>query len=536
MCPVDAAAEVDVVVIGAGFAGLYQLYRLRESGLTYRVFEAASGPGGVWYWNRYPGARCDTESTMYSYGFSPELEQDWTWTERFASQPEILRYLEHVADRFDLRRDITFDTRVERAVYRESAKRWRITTDTGEVLDARFLVTAVGCISATKYPEIPGLERFGGRMYHTSRWPHEGVDFTGKRVALIGTGSSGIQSLPLIAAQASSVTVFQRTPAFSLDANNRALTADEVAEIKSTYRQFRAAQRASSFGIPRDPATKATFDVSEEERQAQYQLAWERGSVVDILGAFTDTLVDREANETAAEFVRAKIRSIVTDPEVAERLSPRTYAIGAKRPCLDTDYYSTYNLDHVELVDLIEHPIVEITETGLRTADGDYEFDAMVFATGFDGMTGSLTGIDIRGVGGRSLREVWVGGARTYLGLAVHGFPNMFTITGPFSPSVLGNVVISIEQHVEWITDCLKYLREHGLVGIAADQDAEDTWIAHANDLSSRTLFPTADSWWLGANVPGKARVFLPYVGGIGEYRRRCDEVAASGYKGFTLS
>jgi cation diffusion facilitator CzcD-associated flavoprotein CzcO len=444
--------KVDAVVVGAGIAGLYQLYKLRERGMSTRVFETGDGVGGTWYWNRYPGARCDVESLSYSYSFSPELEQEWNWTERYPTQPEILRYVNHVADRFDLRKDITFNTRVVSAVYDESTQRWRVDTDTGEIVDAQFLIMATGCLSRSKLPEIPGLDRFQGPTYHTGHWPHEGVDLTGMRVGIIGTGSSAVQSIPVIAEQTADLTVFQRTPAYSIAALNRPLEQSEIDSMKSDYRAWREAQRTSGFGVPVELPTQSALEVSEEERFAKYEAGWQRGTLVSILAGYTDTLSNREANDTAAEFIRRKIRERVNDPEVAETLSPRSYPFGTKRPCLDTNYYETFNKPNVHLVDLRKTPLVELTENGLRTSEQEYAFDAIIFATGFDAMTGALTAIDIRGKGGIALREKWAEGPRSYLGVAVAGFPNLFTITGPSSPSVLSNMIVSIEQHVDWIT------------------------------------------------------------------------------------
>jgi cation diffusion facilitator CzcD-associated flavoprotein CzcO len=386
--------ELDAVIVGAGLAGLYQLYTLRGLGLNARVFEAADGVGGTWYWNRYPGARCDVESLSYSYSFSPELEQEWNWTEKYPTQPEILSYINHVADRFDLRRDVRFSTRVQSSVWDEAAQRWQVSTEGGEIVSAQFVIMATGCLSASKTPEVPGIEKFQGPTYHTGHWPHEGVDFTGLRLGVIGTGSSGIQSIPLMAAQASDTTVFQRTPNFSMPAGNRPLAETEIAEMKAKYREWREAQRTSGFGVPVEAATQSAHDVSADERNACYQAGWDQGNLVAILGAYTDTIVDKAANDTAAEFIRQKIRATVQDPELAETLSPRSFPFGTKRPCLDTGYYETFNKENVHLVDLRKTPLVEITETGVRTSEQEYEFDAIVFATGFDAMTGALAAID----------------------------------------------------------------------------------------------------------------------------------------------
>jgi cation diffusion facilitator CzcD-associated flavoprotein CzcO len=528
--------RVDAVIVGAGFSGLYQLYRLRKLGLTTRVFEKGDDVGGTWYWNRYPGARCDIQSLSYSYSFSPELEQDWEWSEKYPTQPEVLRYLNHVADRFDLRRHITFCSRVVSAEWDDAAGRWDVATDTGESVSAQFLIMATGCLSASKLPELPGLERYQGRTHHTARWGKDEIRFDGMRVAVIGTGSSGIQSIPLIAEQAADLTVFQRTPNFSVPAGNRPLDTAEVAQMKARYPEWRQAQRISGYGVPSEPPTELTLSVTEEERAAAYEAGWARGEIVGLVSCFADTLIDAAANEMACEFARAKIRSVVHDPEVAETLSPRTFSIGTKRICLDTGYYQTFNRPNVHLVDLRKTPLTELTERGLRTSDAEYEFDAIVFATGFDAMTGSLTAIDIRGRDGVLLADEWRPGPRTYLGISVAGFPNLFTITGPLSPSVLSNMVVSIEQHVEWVTDCIAYMRANGFGVVEATPEAEAGWVQHVAEVGAVTLFPTADSWYMGANVPGKARVFLPYLGGVGVYRELCDGVAANGYQGFALT
>jgi cation diffusion facilitator CzcD-associated flavoprotein CzcO len=528
--------RVDAVVVGAGFAGLYQLYRLRELGLATRVFEAGDDVGGTWYWNRYPGARCDIQSMSYSYSFSPELEQEWEWSEKYPTQPEVLRYLNHVADRFDLRRDITFCTRVVSAQWDDDAGRWDVATDTGESVRAQFLIMATGCLSTSKLPEVPGLERYQGRTHHTARWGKEEIRFDGMRVAVIGTGSSGIQSIPIIAEQAADLTVFQRTPNFSVPAGNRPLDSAEVAALKASYREYRQLQRTSGYGVPREPPTELALSVSAEDRATAYEAGWATGEIVGLISCYADTLIDAAANETACDFARAKIRSVVWDPEVAETLSPRTFPIGTKRICLDTGYYETFNRPNVHLVDLLKTPLAEFTPAGLRTSAAEYEFDAIVFATGFDAMTGALTAVEIRGRDGLLLADEWRSGPRTYLGLAVAGFPNLFTITGPLSPSVLSNMVVSIEQHVEWVTDCIAHMRASGFGIVDATPEAEAGWVQHVAEVGSLTLFPRADSWYMGANVPGKARVFLPYIGGVGVYRELCDGVVASGYEGFTMA
>jgi cation diffusion facilitator CzcD-associated flavoprotein CzcO len=528
--------NLDAIIVGAGLAGLYQLYRLRELGLRALIIEAADGVGGTWYWNRYPGARCDVQSMSYSYSFSPELEQEWEWSEKYPTQPEILRYLNHVADRFALRDGIQFSTRVVRARYDEDAAAWTVTTDGQQELTAQFLIMATGCLSASKLPEIPGLEHYRGRTHHTARWGNQEVRFDGLRVGVIGTGSSGIQAIPIIADQAAELTVFQRTPNFSVPAGNRPLDPAEVAERKARYRDWRELQRTSRAGIPGPEATDYAVATPEQERNARFQAGWEKGDLTSLAGSFADILIDRAANETAAEFIRGKIREVVEDPDVAETLSPRTFPYATKRPCLDTGYYQTFNRPHVHLVDLRKTPLEEITPAGLRTSAREYELDAIVFATGFDAMTGALAAIEIRGRNGVTLASQWTAGPRNYLGVAMSGFPNLFTVTGPLSPSVLSNMAVSIEQHVEWISDCIGYLRERGLAAIEATPGAQDDWVQHVADVGSFTLFPQADSWYTGANVPGKPRVFLPYVGGVGEFRNKCAQVAADGYEGFTLT
>jgi len=524
--------ELDAVVVGAGFAGLYMLHRLRGLGLSVRVFEAGSGIGGTWYWNRYPGARCDIESLEYSYQFSEELQQEWQWSERYATQPEILRYLEHVADRFDLRRDIVLSTRVLATRFDEASARWTVETDRGSV-SARFCILATGCLSSTNTPRFPGLERFAGATYHTGRWPHEGVDFSGQRVGVIGTGSSAIQSIPLIAEQARRLYVFQRTPNYSIPAHNAPLDPGYVKQVKEDYVGFRQRAAQLPFGANFPLNLQSALQAGPEERASEYEARWRQGGL-GFLTTYFDLILDRAANETAAEFVRRKIRGIVRDPAVAEKLAPKQ-VIGCKRLCVDTDYYASFNRPNVTLVDVSDVPIEEILPGGLRTARERFDLDAIVFATGFDAMTGAALAIDIRGEGGRSLREKWAEGPRTYLGLGTAGFPNLFLITGPGSPSVLSNMVPSIEQHVDWIADCIAWLRAQGHARIAATPAAEDTWVAHVNDVANLTLYPTCNSWYLGANVPGKPRVFMPYLG-FPPYVQKCNEVASRGYEGFAVA
>jgi len=532
----DAVREVDVVVVGAGFGGLYMIHKLRELNLRTVCFEAGGGVGGTWYWNRYPGARCDVESMDYSYSFSPELEQEWVWTERYPSQPELLRYLNHVADRFDLRRDIQFDTRVESATFSDDTQRWLVTTAQGQVVRAQYVVMATGILSKPRVPDFPGLSDFAGALYQTSNWPHEGVDLTGLRVGVIGTGSSGIQAIPEIAKQASHLTVFQRTPNFSLPAYNGPLDEEGQRELKRTYRERREQSRLSPSGLPMTKTDESALAFSDAERRARYEQRWQIGGFQSILSSYNDLMVNQAANDTAAEFVRGKIAATVQDPETAQKLMPRDHPIGTKRPCVDTDYYATYNRPNVSLVDLRATPIVEVTPTGIRTSAETIELDALVLATGFDAMTGALLAIDIRGRDGVRLADEWAHGPRTYLGVAVAGFPNLFTMTGPQSPSALSNVVTSIEQHVEWIGDLLRHLSEHGLSTVEATPAAQEEWVAHVNAVAAATLYPTAASWYMGANIPGKPRIFMPYIGGVGNYRQRCEKIAANGYEGFVLS
>jgi len=531
-----ATRMLDVVVVGAGFAGMYLLHKLRGLGFTARVYEAGEGVGGTWFWNRYPGARVDVESHEYSYSFSDELEEEWQWTERYASQPELLRYANHVADRFNLRPDIELNTRVTTAHYDEISRRWTVTTDKGEHISARFCVMATGCLSAVNEPNFPGQDSFKGATYQTSRWPTEGVDLTGLRVGVIGTGSSAIQSIPLIAEQAAHLTVFQRTPNYSVPAQNRPPDPAVMADWKANRAHYRHLERVSSGGfLSSNPNEQSALEVSEEERNRIFEERWAIGGFT-IGAAFNDLVATPEANATIAEFAARKIRSIVKDPKTADILTPKTYPFATKRLCVDTDYYATYNRPNVSLVDLIETPIKEITPTGISTTDADYPLDVIVYAIGFDAMTGALTRIDIRGKGGQSLKDTWAEGPKTYLGLAVHGFPNLFTITGPGSPSVLSSMIVSIEQHVDWIADCLVSLRGRQVDQIDVDPAAQDAWVAHVNEVAAPTLYPQANSWYLGANIPGKPRVFMPYVGGVGVYREKCDEVAAKGYEGFVLS
>lgn len=530
------STDFDVVVVGAGISGLYMLHRLRDQlGLSVRGYEAGGDVGGTWYWNRYPGARCDVESAYYSYSFSAELENEWEWSRRYPEQPEILRYLNHVADRFQLRRDFRFDTRVDAVSYLDNTHRWRIRTNQAEEVTARFLVSAVGCLSTPNIPHFPGIGSFTGDQLHTGEWPHEGIDLSGKRVGVVGTGSSGIQVIPRIAEDVDELIVFQRTPNFTIPAGDAPLDGAELRDIKSDYPNIRQRARNSFGGMDFTPATESALEVTEARRQGVYQNSWERGGFHFLFSTFNDLLTDGAANDTAAEFIRHKIRKIVRDPEVAEKLCPTDHPYGTKRPPVDTEYYETFNRENVALVDVRRSPIQEITATGIETEDAKYTLDSIVFATGFDAMTGALLDMDIRGKGGRKLPRVWQDGARSYLGLQIAGFPNLFTITGPGSPSVLSNMMVSIEQHVEWIADCIEYLRECDLTRIEARADAESAWMEHVEEVADATLYPLADSWYMGANIDGKKRAFLPYAGGVGTYREICADVAAREYAGFEL-
>jgi cation diffusion facilitator CzcD-associated flavoprotein CzcO len=529
-----SSTHFDAVIVGAGFAGMYMLYRLRALGFSVRVFEAASGVGGTWYWNRYPGARCDVESVQYSYQFCVELQQEWEWSEKYATQPEILRYANHVADRFDLRRDIQFDTRITAAEFDEASGRWTLRTDDDVQIDATFCVMATGCLSATNTPKLAGLDSFQGAVYHTGQWPHEGVDFAGQRVGVIGTGSSAIQSIPLIAEQAAHLFAFQRTPHYTVPARNAPLAAEYKREVKANYPALRARAKQMFAGIDFSLNDKSAIEAAPEERWREYEARWAHGGVT-FMGAFNDLLFNAQSNETAAEFVREKIREIVHDPLIAQALAPR-YVIGCKRLCVDTGYYETYNRANVTLVDLLGSPVEAITPHGVRAKGEEYRIDALVLATGFDAMTGALTRIDIRGRAGERLKDKWHGGPQAYLGLMTAGFPNLFTITGPGSPSVLTNMLPSIEQHVEWIADCLAYLRKRGIARIEPTQEAEERWVAHVNEVAGTSLRSSCSSWYIGANVPGKPRVFMPYIGGFPAYVEKCNEIVAAGYEGFALS
>ena len=527
--------DYDVIIIGAGMAGMYMLHKLREVGLTAKVFEAGHDVGGTWYWNRYPGARVDIESQEYSFSFSEELEQEWVWTERYASQPEILRYLNHVADRFDLRRDIQFNARVKSAHYDAANHLWRVDTENGDSVHARFCVSATGCLSVPNEPNFPGQERFAGPTYHTGRWPHEGVDLAGKRVAVIGTGSSSIQSITEIAGQVGQLYVFQRTPNYSVPAHNGPANPEVRKNWLANRAENRMAQRQTLGGfLSSVPNEQKASETGDNERRKVYEERWAEGGFA-ILGAFADQSADPASNALVAEFAAEKIREIVRDPKVAEKLMPKDYPFGAKRLCVDTGYYQNFNRPNVELIDLNETPLDMITEKGVATSEKEYEVDVIIFAIGFDAMTGALTRMDIKGRQGRTLVDSWAEGPKTYLGIMVSGFPNLFTITGPGSPSVLSNMVVSIEQHVEWLADLFVFMRDNMMVEIEPTAHAQEFWVEHVNEVSNYTVYNFANSWYLGANIPGKPRVFMPYAGGVGAYRDLCAAVAANAYMGFKL-
>ena len=531
------AGDVDVAIVGAGPAGIYMLHRARTAGLSARVFDSAGGVGGTWYWNRYPGARCDVPSLEYSFGFDEDLQQEWSWPEKYSAQPDLLAYLNHVCDRFGLRDGIQLETRVDSVTYDEPQGRWQVGTDRGDNVSAQFVVMATGALSAANPPDIPGLDTFAGDVIHTARWPHEPVDFSGKRVAVIGTGSTGVQVIPEIAKQASELFVLQRTASYSLPSGNRPLDPAEEAVIKARYADFRAANRLmpAAIGSLYQLRSTSVLDATPEERQLAFEETWEMGGFA-FVRTFPDLTLSHEANKIAADFARAKIRSIVHDPATAELLSPKI-VIGCKRMCIDSGYFETYNLEHVHLVDVSTTPIQEVTSAGLRVGDRTYEVDAIVFATGFDAMTGALLRLDIRGRGGQPLGDAWAAGPGTYLGLSIPGFPNLFTIAGPGSPSVLTNVIVAIEQHVDWITDCIEDMRDHGYSTIEAMPEARDAWVVHVNEVAADSLHndPGCNSWYLGSNIEGKPRVFMPLLG-FPAYVDRCEEVVVRGYEGFVLS
>ena len=524
--------DVDVVVVGAGFSGLYLLYRLREAGFSTRVFERGGDVGGTWYWNRYPGARCDVESLQYSYSFDEQLQQDWHWPEKFSAQPDILAYANHVADRFNLKKDIEFNVEVKASRFDENLKTWKITTNTGEEIDAQYFIMATGCISTTQIPNIKGLSDYVGNTFHTGDWPHEEVDFSGQSIAVIGTGSSGIQSIPVLAKQAKKLTVFQRTPNYSIPSQNEPMTKKYERSWKDVYSERRKEMRYSAHGSLKDLNDVPALSVDEDQRQELYTKRWAIGGT-GFLGSFNDLLTNADANYTAAEYVRQQIKRVVKDKETAEILCPRSYPIGTKRICIDTGYFETYNRENVKLVDISKKPIQRLVADGIIVDDQLYAFDSIIFATGFDAMTGSIFNVDIKGRGGLALKEKWNAGPKTYLGLMSASFPNLFMITGPGSPSVKSNMIMSIEQHVDLVIETLLSMRRKGLSVVEPELEAENKWVDHVQEVANKTLFPQANSWYMGANIPGKPRLFMPYIGGVGAYREICEEIVANNYRGF---
>jgi cyclohexanone monooxygenase len=534
----QTATEFDAIIVGAGFSGLYMLHSLRQLGLSARVLEQGGGVGGTWYWNRYPGARCDSESVYYMFSdrMSREILDEWNWSERYAAQPEILRYLEFVTDKMDLRKDIQFNAKVAAAAYDAGRNRWEVTLEDGGAMSARFLITAVGCLSATNTPKFPGAGTFKGQSYHTGAWPHEGVDFSGKRVAVIGTGATAVQAVPEIAKQAAHVYVFQRTPNYDIPGRNKPLQADYAARVKADYPDLWQKARLSGFGLPYEVEERSAVDFTPEERQPIFEAAWAKGGFYMGLETFSDYLVNQESNATVSEFIRGKIREMIKDPAVGELLAPKDHPFFTKRPPLENGYYESFNRDNVTLLDARSVPIQEITPRGVRAGEREYEVDAIVYATGFDAMTGTLFGMGITGRDGLRLRDKWADGPRTFLGLTAHGFPNLFVITGPQSPSVLSNMPVAIEQNVEWIAGLIEYMRAHDLDIAEPAREAEDKWVAHHDEVAAATLLLGTDSWWVGANIPGKPRTLYPYVGGVGPFRVICQEVADKGYEGLVLT
>ena len=527
--------ELDVIIVGAGFSGLYMLYKMRKMNLKALIIERASDAGGTWFWNRYPGARCDIESIEYSYSFSDELQQEWNWSNRYSDQSEILDYINYVVKKFNLKENIVFNTSVKSARFDENLKNWILETDS-KSYSSKFCVMATGTLSSIKQPNFDGLENFKGDWYVTGEWPHEKLDFTSKKVAIIGTGSSAVQSIPVIAEEAKNLTVFQRSPNYTIPANNRPLTEKELSNAKSSYDQIREKAKYTRAGIGYNQfEERKLLDLSSEEIKKELNNRWKMGGQEIFTAGFTDVGVNVEANKIVADFVKSKIKEIVKDPNVAELLSPED-AIGCKRLCADTNYFETYNRENVELIDLNSNPINSITENGILTKNKEFKFDTIIFATGFDAMTGALQAIDITGKNGKKLKQVWKDGPKSFLGLLINGFPNLFTVTGPGSPSVLTNMMVAIEQHVEWISDCINFLSKSNLNEVEADELFQIEWMDHIEEVAKNTLRYTCNSWYVGANVPGKKRVFMPYAGGFGKYREKCDEIAENNYSILRIS
>jgi cation diffusion facilitator CzcD-associated flavoprotein CzcO len=527
--------RLDVVVVGAGFGGLYAAYKFREMGLQIAGFEAGGDVGGVWYWNRYPGARVDLPSIDYSYSFSPEIEQEWTWSEQFAAQPELLAYFNFVAERLDLRKHFQFNTRVVSAVWDEARSVWTVTTDRGDVCEATYCVMATGPLSVPKDPDIPGLDRYKGRLLRAGRWPHEPVSFEGKRVGVIGTGSTGIQIVQEVGKTAGELFVFQRTPSFTMPMRNQPLEPEYVAEVKRHYAGIREMARNSAVGGVRPQSSRAFFSVTPSQRRQLLEDAWKNGGLA-MLGTFADLMINPEANEHVAEFVRGKIDEVVQDPTVADTLKPKGYPIFARRPCLDTGYYETYNQPNVHLVDCNTDPVLEFTEKGVRTPSGETELDMLILATGYDGLTGALMAFDVVGRNGRKVNDHWKDGARSYLGLMMEGFPNLFMTTGPNGPAALANIVRISEHDVDLIAGVITHMDREGLATIEASKAAEDGWMDLVHTLSQRTLLSKAKTWYVGANVKGKPQGLPMFTGGFLKYREACAAVVQDGYRGFTFT
>ena len=526
--------RVDVLVVGGGFGGMYAVYRFREMGLSLQAFEAGGDVGGVWYWNRYPGARVDLPSIDYSYSFSPEIEQEWTWSEQFAAQPELLRYIDFVARKLSLRPHFQFNTRVNRASWDEARALWVLRTDRGETWEAPYCVMATGPLSVPKEPDIPGVKRFKGRLLHAAKWPHEPVSYEGQRVGVIGTGSTGIQIVQEIGPKAGHLFVFQRTPSFTMPMRNVDLDAEYVAEVKRHYAGIREAARNSAVGGTRPQSTRAFFSVTRAQRQALLEDAWKQGGLA-MLGTFSDLMLNEEANEQVAEFVRNRIPEVVKDPATAEKLKPKGYPIFARRPCLDSSYYETYNLPNVHLMDCLTDPIVEITEKGVRTESGEVELDMLILATGYDGLTGALTAFDVVGRDGRKVNDKWKDGARSYLGLMMEGFPNLFMTTGPNGPAALANIIRISEHDVDWIAGAITHMHKNGLTTIEPTPKAEEDWMGVVRNLAKRSLINKAKTWWVGANVKDKPQGLTLFTGGFHAYRQYTTAAAQDGYASFSF-
>ena len=532
------ADHFDAIIIGAGIAGMYQLHRLRELGMSVRVYEAGTNVGGTWYWNRYPGARFDSESYSYGYSFSQEVLDEWYWTEHFAAQPEVLRYLNFVADKFALRRDIQFNTRIKSAVYRADENLWEVASeDDGGSARARVLISATGPLSAPQMPNIAGIDDFAGKWYHTGRWPHEEVDFAGKRVAVIGTGATGVQVIQTIASQVQHLTVFQRHPNYCSPLGNRPIDAEEMQKIRARYPEIFARCNETFGSFLHKMDKRSPFELSDAEREAFFEELYQAPGFAIWLGNFGDTLTDQKANDLITAFIKKKIRARINDPALAEKLIPKDHGFGLRRVPMETNYYEVYNRDNVRLVDVLADPIERVTPAGIETHEHAFDFDMIIYATGFNAVVGALERIDIRGIGGQSLKDKWVEGPRTYLGMQTAGFPNFFTLVGPHNGATFCNIPRCIEQNVDWLTDALKHMRAHGFTQMSATVDAEDAWTQHVYEAAQRTLFPTVDSWFMNVNrnLPEKKRTFLLYTGGSPVYREKCEQVAANNYEGFEL-